>query len=776
MSNPNIYYEGREVKFKIKKIGKVIFPKRAIKAGDFAILSVYPLDNEDGQIYVHPTWGNCTIKGKVPQLVDGEEYEIVATEVPQDPKYGQGWQYNIIKMSSPSSKQLRDNSEGRTFLKAIFTDNQYAMLTSIDNPIELLERGDSKELSKIKGIGKTTANKMISKYNSLKECSGDVLAFAKLDLTDNEVKTIMEYYDDNSTIAIQSIKDNPYCLTDIKGFGFKKVDDIALRNGLVGEHDKRRVKAYIEYLFEDMGQNDGSTWTWTDNVFDCVMSDLELGDEELIAQSLRELVEEKKLWTNKDHSKLGLKKYRDMEENIAKELIRLMKAKPRVQPLDNWRRLVKQTEQEQGFNFTKEQYNGIVNNLNNNVVVTFARAGAGKSSAVNGTLNCFPKDAKILQVALSGKASDNLKNITGKESMTIHRALKWSPEGGGFAYDKKNPLDIDILVLEEVGMCSLSVMLPLLEATPDGCRIYMLGDIAQIPCINAGAILRDIINSKVIPINHYTKVMRQSDDSRIKPVSYSIADGKQIFKQDGEYILDEGDLKEIIINNKEDIPNIVMNEYIDYINQGVNKEDIVILCPIKNKGENSCYWYNNEIQKIWHNETEEKYIIAGQGEFKFKLFVGDRILNKRNNYKTKRYGVDYSEMSDKEIELNCTSIFNGMTGTIIELSDKGVAVEFDCGERVILEKEQLLNTTLGYSFSVHVSQGQTIPYTIFTLDYGAYSLLNRNIIYTGLTRAKYKCSLVAQRSALKYGISQSEVNNRNTFLENDLKYLTNKLK
>ena len=776
MSNPNIYYEGREVKFKIKKIGKVIFPKRAIKAGDFAILSVYPLDNEEGQIYVHPTWGNCTIKGKVPQLVDGEEYEIIATEVPQDPKYGQGWQYNIIKMSSPSSKQLKDNAEGRTFLKAIFTDNQYTMLTSIDNPIELLEKGDSIGLAKIKGIGKATANKMISKYNSLKECSGDVLAFAKLDLTDNEVKTIMEHYNNNSTIAIQSIKDNPYCLTDIKGFGFKKVDDIALRNGLVGEHDKRRVKAYIEYLFEDMGQNDGSTWTWTDNVFDCVMSDLELGDEELIAQSLRELVEEKKLWTNKDHSKLGLKKYRDMEENIAKELIRLMKAKPRVQPLDNWRRLVKQTEQEQGFNFTKEQYNGIVNNLNNNVVVTFARAGAGKSSAVNGTLNCFPKDAKILQVALSGKASDNLKNITGKESMTIHRALKWSPEGGGFAYDKKNPLDIDILILEEVGMCSLSVMLPLLEATPDGCRIYMLGDIAQIPCINAGAILRDIINSKVIPINHYTKVMRQSDDSRIKPVSYSIADGKQIFKQDGEYILDEGDLKEIIINNKEDIPNIVMNEYIDYINQGVNKEDIVILCPIKNKGENSCYWYNNEIQKIWHNETEEKYIIAGQGEFKFKLFVGDRILNKRNNYKTKRYGVDYSEMSDKEIELNCTSIFNGMTGTIIELSDKGVAVEFDCGERVILEKEQLLNTTLGYSFSVHVSQGQTIPYTIFTLDYGAYSLLNRNIIYTGLTRAKYKCSLVAQRSALKYGISQSEVNNRNTFLENDLKYLTNKLK
>ena len=712
------------------------------------------------------------LTGKIPKIVDDSIYKVIA-EVNDSPKYGVS--FNIVIMKNPDEK-LEDGENARRFLRAVLTDKQYETITQLPNPISVLENGDIETLSKLKGIGKKTAEKLIAKYETNKGNSTDIIQFSKYDLTDNEIKAIMEHYDDNSTIAIQSIKDNPYCLTDIKGFGFKKVDDIALRNGLVGEHDKRRVKAYIEYLFEDMGQNDGSTWTWTDNVFDCVISDLEMEDEELIAEGLRELVDEEKLWTNKDHSKLALKKYRDMEENIAKELNRLMKAKPRVKPLDNWKRLIKQTEQEQGFNFTKEQYNGIVNNLNNNVVVTFARAGAGKSSAVNGTLNCFSEDIKILQVALSGKASDNLKNITGKESMTIHRALKWNPEGGGFAYNKKNPLDIDILILEEVGMCSLSVMLPLLEATPDGCRVYMLGDVAQIPCINAGAILRDIINSEVIPTNHYTKVMRQGDESRIKPVSYDIADGKQIFQEKGEYVLDEGDLKEIIINNKEDIPNIAMNEYVDYINQGVNKEDIVILCPIKNKGENSCYWYNNEIQKIWHDENEEKYVIAGQGEFKFKIFVGDRILNKRNNYKIKRYAVDYSEMSDKEIELNCTSIFNGMTGTVIELLDKGVAVEFDCGDRVVLEKEQLLNTTLGYSFSVHVSQGQTIPYTIFTLDYGAYSLLNRNIIYTGLTRAKYKCSLIAQRSALKYGISQSEVNNRNTFLENDLKYLTNKLK
>src|SRR5574344_184572 len=376
------------------------------------------------------------LTGKIPKIVDDSVYKVIA-EVNDNPKYGVS--FNIVIMKNPDER-LEDGENARVFLKAVLTDKQYETITQLSNPIEILENGDIETLSKLKGVGRKTAEKLIAKYEANKGNSTDIIQFSKYDLTDNEIKAIMEHFDDNSTIAIQSIKDNPYCLTDIKGFGFKKVDDIALRNGLVREHDKRRVKAYIIFLFEDMASNEGSTWTWTDNVFDCVISDLEMEDEELIAEGLRELVDEEKLWTNKDHSKLGLKKYRDMEENIAKELIRLMKAKPRVKPLANLERLVKQTEQEQGFNFTKEQYNGIVNNLNNNVVVTFARAGAGKSSAVNGTLNCFPEDTKILQVALSGKASDNLKNITGKESMTIHRALKWNSKGGGFAYNKKNPL------------------------------------------------------------------------------------------------------------------------------------------------------------------------------------------------------------------------------------------------------------------------------------------------------------------------------------------------
>ena len=170
------------------------------------------------------------LTGKIPKIVDDSIYKVIA-EVNDNPKYGVS--FNIVIMKNPDER-LEDNADGRKFLKAVLTDKQYETITQLPNPIEILENGDIETLSKLKGVGRKTAEKLIAKYETNKGNSTDIIQFSKYDLTDNEVKTIMEYYNDNSTIAIQSIKDNPYCLTDIKGFGFKKVDDIALRNGLVG--------------------------------------------------------------------------------------------------------------------------------------------------------------------------------------------------------------------------------------------------------------------------------------------------------------------------------------------------------------------------------------------------------------------------------------------------------------------------------------------------------------------------------------------------------------
>ena len=776
MSNPNIYYEGREVRFKINKIGKVIFPKRAIKAGDFAILSVYPLDNEEGQIYVHPTWGNCTIKGKVRQLVDGEEYEIIATEVPQDPKYGQGWEYNIIKMSSPSSKQLKDNSEGRTFLKAIFTDNQYAMLTSIDNPIELLEKGDSKELSKIKGIGKTTANKMISKYNSLKECSSDVLAFAKLDLTDNEVKTIMEYYDDNSTIAIQSIKDNPYCLTDIKGFGFKKVDDIALRNGLVGEHDKRRVKAYIIFLFEDMASNEGSTWTWTDNVFDCVISDLEMEDEELIAEGLRELVDEEKLWTNKDHSKLALKKYRELEENIAKELIRISKGHSKLK-FSNWEDKLKGIEKEQGWELNKEQVEGAKSIMNNQITIITGMGGTGKTSSLKATLNMCDTSLKVALVCMSGKASAVLSEATGLPASTIHRCLGFTPNG--FVHDKKNKLDVDLICIDESGMLNLPLLYSLLQAIPDDCKLVMIGDLRQLPPVGVGKAFEDIVNSNVFSRVDLVQIHRQAKNSNVKMTSYKIANGEQILKDMEERTIEEGDLKIITIKDKDFIKDKVLQEYKELLDQGIDIDNITVIGGVKDKGETSAYNLNNEIQSIIYGEDIPFIEINKNKNNYYKIHEGERIMNLSNNYEIEKYGIDYSEMDNKERKENYTEIFNGQTATIesIDIINRKAVALFDDGNEVVLYDKELSNCCLGFCGTTHKYQGSQNDYIIGVVDYGSYKLLSKQWLYTMISRCKKgKCILIGQPSAIKQCLKTNNLKNINTFLSSDLKNLTNKLK
>ena len=775
MSNPNIYYEGREVKFKIKKIGKVIFPKRAIKAGDFAILSVYPLDNEDGQIYVHPTWGNCTIKGKVPQLVDGEEYEIIATEVPQDPKYGQGWQYNIIKMSSPSSKQLKDNAEGRTFLKAIFTDNQYTMLTSIDNPIELLERGDSTELSKIKGIGKTTANKMISKYNSLKECSGDVLAFAKLDMTDNEVKTIMEYYNDNSTIAIQSIKDNPYCLTDIKGFGFKKVDDIALRNGLVGEHDKRRVKAYIEYLFYDMSNNQGHVWTWTDSVFDCVCSELELEDEEIIAESLRELVNEQVLWTSKEHDKLALKRYRDMEKNIAKELIRLKNGKSNL-TYDGWEDRISKIEKSQGWKFADEQIEGIRAIHENNVVIITGVPGSGKTASLLGAIQSFNNESiNIKQTALAGKCASNLADVTGEEGYTIHRLLGFNPESG-FAYNRDNQLNCDLVILDETSMVGGELFYSLIQAIKTGTKLVLLGDRNQLESIGVANILKDMIDSEVIKTVKLEKIHRQGKKSAIKTVCSRILNKEQLVDKGQE--IDEvwGELKDLrvfVTNDRYEIADRALDKYYELYQSGVPKEDIVILSPMQEGSPTRCLELNKEIQYIVHKDLDKMkgYVINKGQKNEYSLYVGDRVINRKNNYKA----VSETDYINKNVDIKgnyvATPIFNGDVGTVVKIEEDKVFIDFDLRGVIVVFKDHIYNIKLGYSFTTHSAQGLSIPYVIGCIDSSHYIMLCREQLYTMISRAsKYMC-LCAENRALRTCINTSNVNKKNTFLRNDLKTL-----
>lgn len=770
---------------KLKTIGQIemevsvkaiTYPKdkKLIRPGVWARLIAEPkrviTENVSKSDLLQGNYETIILTGKIPKIIDDSIYKVVA-EVNDSPKYGVS--FNIIIMKNPDEK-LEDGENGRTFLRAILTETQYNNITQLPNPIEILENGDVETLSKIKGFGKKTAQKIIGKYEANKGASSDILTFSKYDLTEAEVKSIMEHYDDNSTIAIQSIKDNPYCLTNIKGFGFKKVDDIALRNGLVGEHDKRRVKAYIEYLFEEMANNEGSTWTWTDNVFDCVISDLELENEELIAESLRELVEEERLWTNKDHSKLALRKYRELELNIAKELIRISKGCSKLK-FSNWKEKLRRIEKQQGWELNKEQVEGAKSIMNNQISIITGMGGTGKTSSLKATLNMCDTSLKVALVCMSGKASAVLSEATGLPASTIHRCLGFTPSG--FAHNKENKLDVDLICIDESGMLNLPLLYSLLQAIPDDCKLVMIGDLRQLPPVGVGKAFEDIVNSNVFSRVDLVQVHRQAQNSNVKMTSYKIANGEQILKDMEERTVEEGDLKIITIKNKDFIKDKVLQEYKELLDQGIDVDNITVIGGVRDKGDTSSYNLNNEIQSIIYGEDIPFIEINKNRNNYYKIHEGERIMNLSNNYEIEKYGIDYSEMDNKERKENYTEIFNGQTATIesIDIINKKAVALFDDGNEVVLYDKELSNCCLGFCGTTHKYQGSQNDYIIGVVDYGSYQLLSKQWLYTMISRCKKgKCILIGQPSAIKQCLKTNNLKNINTFLSSDLKYLNKK--
>lgn len=757
------------------KVRAITYPKdkKLIRPGIWARLIAEPKKIITEKVFesdlLQGNYETIILTGKIPKIVDDSIYKVIA-EVNDSPKYGVS--FNIVIMKNPDER-LKDGENARTFLKAVLTDKQYETITQLPNPIEILENGDVETLSKLKGVGRKTAEKLIAKYETNKGNSSDIIQFSKYDLTDNEVKSIMEHYNNNSTIAIQSIKDNPYCLTDIKGFGFKKVDDIALRNGLVGEHDKRRIKAFIEYLFYDMSNNQGHVWTWTDSVFDCVCSELELEDEEIIAESLRELVNEQVLWTSKEHDKLALKRYRDMEYNIAKELIRLKNGKSNL-TYDGWEDRIRKIEKSQGWKFADEQIEGIRAIHENNVVIITGVPGSGKTASLLGAIQSFNNESiNIKQTALAGKCASNLAEVTGEEGYTIHRLLGFNPETG-FVYNRNNQLKCDLVILDETSMVGGELFYSLIQAIETGTKLVLLGDRNQLESIGVANILKDMIDSEVIKTVKLEKIHRQGKKSAIKTVCSRILNKEQLVNKGQE--IDEvwGELKDLrifVTNDRDRIADNALDRYYELYQSGVPKEDIVILSPMQEGSPTRCLELNKEIQYIIHKDLDKMkgYVINKGQKNEYSLYVGDRVINRKNNYKA----VSEIDYINKNVDIKgnyvATPIFNGDVGTVVKIEEDKVFIDFDLRGVIVVFKDHIYNIKLGYSFTTHSAQGLSIPYVIGCIDSSHYVMLCREQLYTMISRAsKYMC-LCAENRALRTCINTSNVNKKNTFLKNDLK-------
>ena len=738
---------------------KRIYPRKGrIKDGDWQVIKVKSVEKGDTFVIVG-TMVAMTDEYDTQYKIGGKLSYSDRTEE---------WQYNVYYSQELYEFKTKEDTE--VFLSFFLTDTQLNNFLSIfPNPIEVLERGDINELMQIKQVGIKTAENILTRYNACKDKGKAYVELGKYGLSQNIIdRLIIRYH--SPEIAIEKINNNPYVLVnEVRGVGFKKADEIALKTGIDPNSVERGV-AFITYYFRVCAE-EGDSYIDFEELLDAV--DEYLGDysDDSLDKAMLTLKNSGDLWY-KDYDDCTLiahNYYFNIEKEICNHIKRLMSYPSNVQlNREQAMERIRIKEEAQGWQYTERQLEGIFATMENNVTIITGYGGTGKTSAVTGMLACTDEGYDFKQCALSGKASANLTDVTGVEGSTIHSLLRYDSITGDFMVNEHNPLDTDLVILDEGSMVDMELALALLKAIPNGAKLIILGDTNQLESIGAGNLLMDLIDSEVVPVVVFDKVHRQGAKSAIKTESIKVAEGKQLVKTTwtGENLLGElKDLKYIGFNSSKGqvrpTIDLVMTEFKKLYKEAKDIKDIAVILPTKASGS-SCHTVNLLIQDYVLPKNKGKGIELGDEQHPFTVYVGDKIINLRNNKKAYNYeNVDGSYKVEKVIK----PIFNGNMGEVIDIiNDETILVDFYNIGEVIVDAKQIQHIALGYAITIHKAQGSTIPYVVGAVDYTHYSMLNRQLIYTLMSRAKTKLSFIFESKALSKAISTNYVTKKRTFL------------
>ena len=701
-------------------------------------------------------YGQLTLVGNMVVMEPGAVYLVYV-------KKGWNEKFNKIQYDIQYSQEVREfgtKQQVEDFLEMFITQRQIKALYGItDEPLKLIDEHNVEELCKAAGIGEATAERIISRYEACKDYGPAYGELGKMGITKTLIDKLIGFYNSADTV-LDIIRNRPYILADdIKGIGFLKADEIALKNGF-DRHDMERVKAFMIYVMNDVASNIGSTYiSYTylmDRIDEIIGRDT---PQDTIDDALDFLIDNKIIWCNDRvfedgtvETTLALKRYYDIEKKLAYHIRRLVDAPSNIALSDKEiNEKIKNQEKRQGWCYTDTQKYGVKVIADNNVVIIRGYGGTGKSSTVAGLLSCLDDEYHFEQCALSGKASVNLTDITGIEGKTIHRLLKYNPSQG-FTYCEEEPLDTNMVILDEGSMVDISLALSLFQAIPTGAKLVILGDTNQLPPIGAGNLLQDMIDSEIIPVVTFDKIHRQGAKSGIIPFSIEVANGVTHYKQswEGEEVLGElQDLKMIGFkcarDDEKPSVDLIMKEYKEMYQECKDASQITVVLPTNTRG--TCTKVVNKLIQdyVLPRRTRGDFIEIGIGKEKCNVYRGDRILVLKNNYDL--------------------DIFNGNVGEVLAINkeDNSLIADFGRGE-VEIKGTALNELDLGYAISTHKSQGSTLPYLIYCIDNTHYVMLNRQQVYTGITRAKKKATFIFETKALNSAIRTSKIKYVNTFL------------
>lgn len=565
----------------------------------------------------------------------------------------------------------------------------------------------SERLCEIKGIGRARADAIWKAWDEHVYIRSLIVFLKDYDISTNFIVKIYRKYGNDS---IEIIKENPYRLiNDVEGLGFKRVDRIALNMGIDYRSEERR-EAGIKYTLQ-ISSDDGHTYLPKNVLSEQAAVLLEL-DNDLIEESIDNMSMDGLLVD--DDGAIYLSYLYKAETGVADILVSKIIS---MQLYDKTRCSgdIDDIQTELNIVYDDIQREGITTALKSGVSVITGGPGTGKTTILLGIIRILRKNGlTIAACAPTGKAAKRMSEITGLDAKTIHRLLDFNPETG-FGYSAMNKLPQDVLIVDEVSMVNIDLMYTLLLAVHEKMKVIFVGDVDQLPAIGPGNVLLDLIKSGSVPVVKLEKIYRQAQESDIIVNSHRVNNGEMPIIKNGKpntdfFFIRESDNDNLIKLIPELVKERIPKAY------SVQSDDIQVLTPMR-KGEIGSINLNTVLQEALNpSDIGIKY-----GNFTFRL--NDKVMQIKNNYET--------------------GIFNGEIGKIVDINVdmKELFVDFD-GNIVVYTNGNLDEIVLAYAMTIHKSQGSEYPVVIIPITREHYTMMQRNLIYTAITRAQKICIMV----------------------------------
>ncbi|MEZ3503759.1 MAG: ATP-dependent RecD-like DNA helicase [Lachnospiraceae bacterium] len=697
-----------------------------------------------------------TCVGSFSVLAEGE-FVQVSGAMKEHPLYGEQLQVERYEVLAPEDETAMERYLGSGAVKGIGAALAARIVRRFKKDTFRIIEEEPERLAEVKGISERRAMEIAEQLEDKKELRQAMMFLTRYGISMSLAVKIYQKYGPGT---YQVVQENPYRLADeISGIGFKAADEIAGRIGIHTNSDYRIRSGLLYVLLQAAGE--GHTCLPKEILLRRAVELLRVEEEEIHVQILNLCMDQKLVIKEREQRTLVFySRYYYMELNTARMLhdLNLEGEMEEEQILDK----LKRVEEHSLIQLDEMQRQAVVESVKNGLLIITGGPGTGKTTTINAIIRYFEtEEMEIRLAAPTGRAAKRMTEATGYEALTIHRLLELSggpaegQNGAAFERNEENPLEADVIIIDEMSMVDIFLMHSLLRAVSAGTRLILVGDINQLPSVGPGCVLKDMIRSEKYHVVMLTKIFRQAAQSDIIVNAHKINRGEPVELNNKS--------RDFFFLKRQD-PNIIIRVLLALIQEKLppyvhaKPYDIQVLTPMR-KGALGVERLNEILQRYLNppsGDKTEKEMLRG-------LFrEGDKVMQIKNNYQIEwearnRYGIAV----DKG-----TGIFNGDMGVIkcIDLTAETVEVLFDEYRTVVYEFSQLDELELSYAVTIHKSQGSEYPAVVIPLLTGPHMLMNRNLLYTAVTRARSCVTLVGSKETFSRMIANASEQARHSGL------------